>query len=148
MIKFIASVTIAISSFSANALTLSEYLVGQAIEVAIGKKVELHTDIGPFDNKQQGVFSYGWKEFERNGVKYMQLSNVKPEVAKTFNKELLGNDTIKSYVPPVTGVPYAGYATDSKYFIIVPHAFLAKVLQPETPQKNSKSNKKNYLTEI
>ena len=44
MIKFIASVTIAIASFSANALTLSEYLVGQAIEVAIGKKVELHTD--------------------------------------------------------------------------------------------------------
>jgi hypothetical protein len=148
MIKFIASVAIAFASFSANALTVSEYLVTQAIEVAIGKQVELHTSIGPFDNKQQGVFSYGWKEFERNGVKYMQLSNVKPEIAKTFNKELLGNDNIKSYVPPVSGIPYAGYASDSKYFIIIPHAFLVKILQPETPQKNDKSTKKKYLTEI
>ena len=148
MIKFIVSVTIAIASFGANALTLSEYLVVQSMEVAIGKKVELNPDIGPFDNKQQGLFSYGWKEFERDGVKYMQLSNVKPEIAKTFNKELLGDDSIKSYVPPVAGVPYGGYAPDSKYFIIIPHAFLVKVFQPKTPQKNEKVTKKTYLTEI
>ena len=145
MIKFAVIFIFALFSAIINAQTVSQYIIFQALNVNVGKTIELHNEVGPHDKNQKGIFQYGWKVFERDGVKYLQLSNVKPEVAKTFNQQILGKNEIMSFKPPTNHVPYAGYAPDAKYFVIVPIKFL-EVLLSEIEEENKKLSKSNKLS--
>lgn len=73
-------------------------------------------------------FPFGWQVHDRGG-RYLALYDVHESVVRAFNRAIHGKDVVF----PFGGAnafddrrPYGGYAEDSKYWIVVPFAWLER----------------------
>ncbi|MDN3920046.1 hypothetical protein [Roseateles violae] len=81
------------------------------------------TPLGPA--KGNNLFPYGWMVHDRGG-KYASLYDISESTVQQFNLVFHGRAVVMPFGGALGagGLPYAGYAPDSKHWIVVPFAYL------------------------